>query len=370
MSLLFSSINWWVVASVVVICYFASSVKIVSEKEMGLSKIWGLILKSLKSGPHFIPWPMTMIKVTKNAIKVDFGTLDVADVERVNKANASQSWFVMTEPIRINWGDIESSSLPKNQRKQYENDPLAKRVITDPHLYYILRVFNLQNLVEEAGGLIEAIDRIRDTCTTALQEFAGKTFLAKAITEVEQLSNDIRERVEDLVGDEQGQKRAKEKGITLRSWGVDVMEVRIKAFGTSHAVNTAVSERSALVAKAAGEAISTELKAGAEEIRLTKEGKGLAAAITAKGAADASAITIKGAADASAITAKGTAEASAISARAKAVTEPGGELILKTDTLKEGLAHGKTVVLPLDQSLLTTVTSIKTVLDAVGKKED
>ena len=312
---------------------------------MAVRIFWGKILKPLKSGPHFVPWPQRITRVTKNAIKVDFGTLDhPSDLERASQADASQSWFVMKEPVRINWGDIESSGLSAEDCKQYENDPLSKRLTTDPHLYFIFRVFNLTNLIEEAGGLNEAMDRIKDTCITALSEEAGQTFVAKAIKEVGTLSDKIREEVEWLVGDPDAKRGDQEPN---RSWGVDVLEIRIKDLGTSHAVNTAVSTRSAKVAEAAGEATAAILKAEGEKTKLTKEGEGRAAATTVEG----------------------TAVASAIKARAKAVSQPGGELIAKLDALETGLEHGRTVILPADLSILTAATSVKAVLDAVGKKE-
>jgi regulator of protease activity HflC (stomatin/prohibitin superfamily) len=337
---LFSNINWWVVTIVAIICYVASCVKIVSEKERAILIFWGKILKPLESGPHIVPWPMRVTKVTKNQIKVDFGTLDASDVARANQANASMSWFVMEEPIRINWGDIESSGLSAEDRVQYKNDPLAQRLTTDPHMYFIFRVFNLTSLIEEAGGLNEAMDRIKDTCVTALSAEAGQTFVAKAIKEISSISDKIRTKVEILVGAPNLNPPSPN-----RSWGVDVVEVRIKDLGTPRRTNEAVADRSATIARADGEATGTVLKAAGEKTRLTQEGEGRAAATTIEG----------------------TATASAIKARAEAVSQPGGELIAKLDTLKAGLEYGKTVILPADLSILTAATSVKAVLDAVGK---
>jgi regulator of protease activity HflC (stomatin/prohibitin superfamily) len=340
-------INWWIVVLFIAICYIATILKIVSEKEMGIRILWGYIFpKPLKSGLHLIPWPMRITKVTKNAIKVDFGTLDVADTERANQANASQSWFIMQEPIRINWGDIQSSdNLSAEDRKQYENDPLAKRLTTDPHIYFIFKVLDLKNLVEVAGGLNEAMDRIKDTCITSLQEEAGKTFVAKAIKEIDSLSNKILKEVEWLVGDPDATERP---GKTRNdSWGVDIKEVRVKDLGTSHAINIAISSRSAKVAEAAGDATATVLTADGDAYATKK---------------NASANKFKSREE-------GKGVASAIQARAKAASEPGGDLVIKCDTLKEGLAHGKATILPLDLSILSAATSIKVAVDAVGKKE-
>lgn len=342
----FSNINWWTVALVAVFCYIASTIKIVSEKEVGVWIFWGHILRVLKSGPHFVPWPTRFTKFSKNQIKVDFGTLDTADVERANQANASQSWFIFQEPIRINWGDIESSGLTDDERKQYEGDPFAKRLTTDPHMYFIFKIFNPIKLIEEAGGLNEAMDRIKDTCVTALSKVAGQTFVAKAIKEIDGISDKIRKDVEWLVGDPNAEERNGKKPDLEHSWGVDVLEVRIKDLGTPRRTNEAVADRSATVARAAGEATATELKAEAEKTKRTKEGEGAAAAIKAEG----------------------TATANAIKVRAKAVSTPGGELVIRYDTLGQAIKDGNVTILPMDQSILTGVASVKAVLDAVEKK--
>jgi len=362
----FININWWIVSLVAVLCYIAANVKIISEKEKGLRIRLGYIIpEELESGPYLTLWPFIKLsKAPKTRIKVDFGTLDEQDVERADKANASETWFVMREPIRINWGDIASSGLNEDEQKQYENDPLAKRLTSDPHLYFIFKIFNLQTLIEVAGGLEEAMDRIKDTCITALQEAAGKTFVAKAIKEIDRLSVEIFEEVQWLVGDP----TAKPKNGTKpnESWGVDVLEVRIKDIGTPHRANVAVAERSATVAKAAGESTATILKAKAKRIELTEEGTGRAAAKTVEAEAEKIERTKKGEGEAAAIKAIGDAKAGAISANAKAVSEEGGDLVAKLDALKAGLEHGKTVILPTDMSILTSVLSVKAALDAVA----
>ena len=360
---LFSSIHWWgwlIIATTIVICYVVSSIKTISEHEQGYVIFLGKIKRPLESGPHLVFWPSRIRRAPKNAIKVDFGTLDQSgDLERANKSETSDTWYVMKEPIRINWGDITSSTstdLTEIERKKYENDPMAKRLTTDPHLYFIFKVIDLKSLIEEAEDLGPAMERIKDTCITVLQEEAGKTFLAKAIKEVGLLSEKIRKEVEWLVGDPGAPKR---RGKRNPSWGVDILEVRIKDLGTSHAVNKAISARSAKVAEAAGDATATVLKSASEKIKLTQEGEGRAAAIKAEGIGKASAIE-----------AEGAATASAIAARAEAVSKPGGELIARLDALQTGLKHGKTVILPADLSLLTTATSVKAVLDTIGKEKE
>lgn len=346
------NINWGVIALVVILCHLVANLRTVSEREQAISVLFGKILEPMESGLHFVPWPMRMVKATKNSIKVDFGTLNVEDEGRAAKANESQSWFVMPEPIRMNWGDIKSSEgLSPEERKRFENDPLAQRLTTDPHMYFIFRISNLSSLVSEAGGLDEAMDRIKDTCVTALQEQAGKTFVAKAIRDIDPLSDRIRERVEDLVGDPQGQERLKKLGKTTRSWGVDVYEVRIKDLGTPHRTNTAVADRASAIAVADGEATGVRLKAAGEEERLKRTADGKSYEIKTLAGAEKKRLEKEGA-----------GRAAAFKARSEAVGTDQGPLLARLDALTTGLQYGKTVILPADASLLTAALSIKEAL--------
>jgi hypothetical protein len=285
---------------------------------------------------------------------VDFGTLDVKDAERAAKANESQSWFIMPEPIRINWGDIKSSNPTDEEKEQYKNDPLAQRLTTDPHMYFIFRIWSLDNLISEAGGLEEAIDRIKDTCVTALSEESGKTFVAKAIKQIAPLSDNIKERVEDLVGDPQGIPRVVARGKTPnRSWGVDILEVRIKDLGTPHRTNEAVADRAKTIALADGEATAVVLKAASEKNRLKEVADGKAYEINTLADADKNRLTKEG-----------EGRAAAFKARSEAVGANKGDLLVKLDALTAGLQFGKATILPMDTSLLTAALSVKATLDA------
>src|SRR3989344_1644467 len=102
-------VKWGLVAFVAMLCHLVSSLKVVTEKEIGLSILFGVILDRLESGPHFIPWPMRLTRFTKNQITVHFGTLNPEDKDLVEASQNSDNWFVEAQPIRINWGDISSS---------------------------------------------------------------------------------------------------------------------------------------------------------------------------------------------------------------------------------------------------------------------
>jgi regulator of protease activity HflC (stomatin/prohibitin superfamily) len=343
-------IQWWALIIVLAFCHLVlCSLKTIGEQERAVLIFYGLILKEWKSGPHFALWPFYRVRrATKNSIQVDFGTIDeknTGSIDRVNRSEKSDSWFVMKEPVRINWGDMKSLGLPKDQQEAYANDPYANTLTTDPHIFFRIKISNLKYLIERVGGVDEAIERIKDTCVSSLTEEAGKTFVAKARKEMNELSAKVKKEVEELAGDPEAIKRATNpEEVQNRSWGIDVEDVRIKDIGAPHAANTALAERAAAIAKADGEATATIRTAAATRKKFEEEGVGKAAAVVSAANAEKTRLEQEG---------KG--RASALIATAKAVTKPGGELIIKTDTLRAVMtaSGGKIIVVPTDLSSLT-----------------
>ena len=121
--------------------------------------------------------------------------------ERADKSEDSESLYVLRQPVRINWAGISTArDVTDEEMKIYSKDPFAQEMITDPHIYFIIQISGFISLIREIGSLEEAIERIRDVCVTALTEYAGQTFLAKARGEISTISELIKKRVEDLGG--------------------------------------------------------------------------------------------------------------------------------------------------------------------------
>lgn len=333
-------INWFAIFTVVCLCHLFTSFKVVNEQEIGTMVLLGWILGQLNSGPWFAPWPIRIRKITKNSVQVDFGTIEQADRDRAQRSADSDSWFVMEEPIRINWGDIKSTpGVTEDDLRKYANDPYAQRLTTDPHLYFRFRVSNFPSLIEKVGDLEEAVERIKDTCVTAMSEMAGKTYVAKAILEIDIISAEIFKKVEALVNDPNSPTYKKED-----SWGIDVEEVRIKDLGTPKRTNEAVADRARDIALADGKATATRLEAAANRDKFTEEAVGKANAV--RSAADA---------EEHRLTRIGVGESSALKAVAEAASTEGGRLVLGAKALETVGKAGNTFVLPAEMGLLTEV---------------
>ena len=364
-------IKFWIPALVFSVLHWLTSFTIINEQEKGCLIFFGEIIRRLESGLHFTPLPFRVRLVTKNSIQVDFGTLDdESRIELANEAESSDTRFVFREPVRINFGDVKTSKLSDEEKKIFANDPEAKTLITDPHLYFRMKVSDLPQLILTCGSVEEAIDRIKDTCITALSEEAGKTFVAIAKTQLKEMNEKLKKRVEALVGDPDALKRA---GIARAiknsgskdyneddlfdvgdSWGIDIEEVNIKDLGTPKRTNEAAADRAKAIALADGEAIAAVRKAEGEKLAAIEKADTTITTATAKGKETV-------------LLAEGQAKAASLLINAS--NNETGRLILKLDALKEGLKHGKAVIVPMDMGAMTGVVGgLKEALDAVSGK--
>jgi len=358
---------YWAPVLTLLVLHAMTSWKTVSESEMAVSILFGNILDDLKSGLHFVPYPMRMTKVSKNDIKVHFGTLEVSSKQNILNSADSISNFVVDGAVRIHFGEWTSApELTDDERLLYRDDPLAQRLTVDPHLYFIFFVYDLKKLITEAGGLKEAIDRIIDSCTTALTDMAGKTIVAKATTMFDVFNQKMLEEVEHMVGDPSAPEfdsRGRKRG---NSWGIDIDEIRVKSPGFPHAVNTALAERAASVSKAMGQARATVIDSEAKKTATINASEGEATATGNNAVAQADA-TIKTAdAQAHKIKVEGDATAGARVALGKATGTKGAQLVARLEALKEGFGKGNTVILDANMGVMTDVLKGAAAIKAVN----
>lgn len=340
--------------------HWIDAAKTVGENELVITDTFGVLSDHLDNGLNFVPFPVKIHRVTKNDIKVNFGTLDKATIDKGKNSN-SPSTHTMEEAIRITFGDartVDPTTVGLGTREEvvqkYGDDLLAKSLTVDPHLYFVFAVHDLRKLKIKAGGVIEAIDRIKSACVSVMSDQAGKTFVMHAQASLRLFNESMYNEVEYITGDKQPSDPAYSKGRpTMSDWGIDVKEVRVESLGIPHKTNTALAERSAEIAKAEGIASATIKQSRADREATENAAHGESLRIRETGNAEADAIKSKGA-----------ATAQAIAKRAKAVQKPGGELILKTDAWAEVAKHGKVVIVPTDSSAMTELFKAQTVTDA------
>lgn len=362
-----TNIKWWIIATTIVVCHFGTSLKVISEKEKAAIMLFGWVLSEADSGLVLCPFPSWLNKFPKPSVRVDAGTIKTDEQRRsVIESADDPVWYVSEEPFRPVWGDIASytGTLTSEQRESFKDDEYAASITTDPRFYIEFRVWGIRNLIAEIGTLKEAIKRMRDTAASVISNAAGKTFLAKARGEIAEMSELMKSEVEYLVGDPQAKERNDllpegEKKPIGKSWGIDILDVRLIDLGIPKRNNEARANRAAKISEADGDARAEIRRSEAAKVKLINEGTGMAAAKTAMNTAEADGILRTG---------KATAEA--LAARAAVAETAGGRLIIQSDAVKAGLEHGKAVFLPSGgiSDLVSAVVTGVAAIDATKPK--
>ena len=228
--------KWWIVAFAVIACHIYLSIVVINERQLGAMFILGRAICDLKSGPHFAFWPLCYVRrETKNIVQLEIGILTDKEREKAISLESSMSVYVLEDPFYLNWGHLDAASYemyPENERDarkksdlaRFRNDPLAKPAITATHLTVRFEIWSLTCLIGKAGSLQEAIELIQKAATAALISYAGKSFVAKAIANMEEVDEWLKTTVEEFVSDPDSKRFKKDPS---RSWGINIRKTQI-----------------------------------------------------------------------------------------------------------------------------------------------
>ena len=154
-------------------------------------------------------------------------------------------------PIRITFAEDKDS-----------DDPLKRRVTEEVVFFARIRIENFFNFWKRIGSLDEARHQLEDMGVAILSAELPKVTLSKAIEDIatysEQLQKDMRN--------------------STRSWGVRIVDARVKQFALAKNLNKAIQERAASVANKQ----TTITNAEATRTATTLQGEGVANAIRAE----------------------------------------------------------------------------------------
>lgn len=346
--------KWWLVAFVISICHIYLSIEDINERELGAMFILGQATGDLVSGPYFAFWPFCYIrKATKNVVQLEIGVLTPEEKKKAAALEDSASVFLLEDPFYLNWGDLQSAEyrdildengvilktaaeLKKEEKARFQSNPLAKPLVTATHLTIRFEIWSLTHLIGKAGSLPEAIELIQKAAIAALISYAGKSFVARAIADMESVDGWLKTTIENFVADP-GSERYREE--PSRSWGVNIRKTQITRIGTAKRISEAQAdqgveiykaqaERFKLTETAIGKANATKLQAEADLIKLTKEGEGTA---------EAARLLL-------------FARRKGVTELAKIAKKPEGQLILQLEALERALAQGKAVIVPMELS--------------------
>ena len=346
-----SEIDLRIVAGAICLAHFVLSATIINERQRGAMFTLGLPICDLESGPYFAFFPLFYIRTaTRNIVQIEIGVLTPEEREKAKTLESSASVFLFEEPLHINWADLKSAHYDSSEQKKaeierFKNNPLAEALVTATHLTVRFEIFSYIAVVRKAGSLPEAIALIQKAATSALITYAGKSFVARAIANMEDVDEWLKKRVEDFVADP-GSDRYKED--PTRSWGVNIRKTQITRMGTAKRLSEAQAdkgkviyaahaERFRLEEVAAGEAEATRIKALSERIKLAQEGAGRA---------DAERLLL-------------FARQEGFAKLAELAGTTVGQFVLQLEVLEKGLSAGKAIVLPMELSRIVNVLSEK-----------
>jgi regulator of protease activity HflC (stomatin/prohibitin superfamily) len=363
----------WRIALVAIAIHVYLSIVSINERQLGAMFFWGKPIKDsrsktgfkdLDSGPYFAFWPFFYIRTaTKNVVQIEIGVLEEGEKEKAKKLEDSVSVYLLEDPLRVNWGNINTANPPANKKEREmfkKGDPYADNMVTDTRVTVRFCIQSLTKLILKAGSLDEGIELIQKVATSTLVSHAGKSFVGRAIRNMDALDNKLKKAVEEFVVDPNSSAYS---SSPEKSWGIDVEKTQVTRLGTSKRVNQAIAdkdkviflaqgEKTRLIEEGIGTAEATKQKAYAEKIRLTEEGVGTANAIKAKAEADRERLVKEGQGNAEAAKLLLFAQQEGTAKLAELAKLPEGQLVLQLQALQKGLEAGNTVILPAELSKL------------------
>lgn len=266
-----------------VLGHFAFSFRISRNDELAFVVLLGKPLYNVGPGPHFVPFGITWLQIfTRNVIQEEIP----APLEKIWDGEAKDRPEDQTNPLRITTGGTDPEETGE--------DSLNNRVTAEPVAILRYRIGNPILFQRAIGDIKRASIQLHDSTVIAITDAYSQRSPKKIIDEMSSINSDLVVTAEKLTGErclhcgERREKAEGDSGVLCSEkregeqkshgfkplWGVDVIEVSIKVNGMPRRVNEALANtiQEGELAK------QTKIRAGAEEVRLTKEGQGQAAA--------------------------------------------------------------------------------------------
>ncbi len=230
------------------LAHFVTGLRVVQADEIGGIFVLGAptiqVSGTLVCAPAFF---FTLETLTANTIEFELPE-DPQHIWRGDDAPPVNSG--MRPPIRITFAEGN------------KDDPLERRVTQEVVFFVRMRIENFFNFWKRIGKLTEARHQLEDMGVAILSADLPKVTLSEAIKEIAFYSGKLQADLR----------------VSTRSWGVRVVDARIKQFALAHKLNQAIQDRAASVANKE----TTITNAEATKQKSTLEGEGTANAVRAE----------------------------------------------------------------------------------------
>lgn len=313
------------------------SIRIVDVDELGLIVFLGKPIKEVNSGPHYAQFPFCrLITETKGTIQQEVP----GEPQDINEEEGKIP-DGMVPPVRITFGAaIEDPEKPGFATNGLPiDDPYNNKQTVKISWVITWKIKSIKKYVESMpNGITDVKRNVLDLIVTTFTPEFAKVTPAEALLRLEEY-NEMLEKKLYLLVDE---------------WGIIITQSRVKSFGFSRALNTAVidvqkaaQEVKAALRRAEGEAKKRERLAETTRIEEKKKGMGIASAKR---------LLLQ-------------AEAVGIERLATAMGTENGKLAQQLLTIKTALENSNYTILSTEGGMLPTIATIQDALNKLGGKK-
>lgn len=248
--------NWGPTLLELVIFLVALSVKEVGAEEISGAFFYGMALKRLNPGPHFVPFGLMQIRKSPKPVQ-EFQC--PGEPDQVFKGDDKEELPPgMVRPIRVVTGAQKNTS----------GGLLDTQMTITVSFYFQYVIENIFDFVSNFAGETSQIEKqLRDIGESTVAEIAAKETPESVIEKLPEINKQLLTEVE---------KR-------FENSGVRIIAVRLISPDVSHEVSKALAS----IPLAKAEAKTAAIKSEGEKTKLTNEGKGVAAARLAMLSAEA-----------------------------------------------------------------------------------
>jgi len=251
--------TWGGLILAVQLMYFLSSFTSVREDEFGGFFFYGLPVMETLPGLKFRPPGFIQLKtVSRRIIQAQFP----GDPEAIFKRSDEQFFSLSANeraglvlPIRA------ATAKPRSTRERGESadeSALDSQMTLEITFYVRWRILHFFSYHIRVGTVAEGLRQLRDSGERIIIQEVAKRTTQRVIEQLSEINAALGNAVREAVAD----------------WGVRIVETSMLSPDVTHAVNAALRD----VAVAKAEATQVKVVARAEQVRLTREGRGRAAA--------------------------------------------------------------------------------------------
>ncbi len=311
-----------------------NSVKNVNLNQQAILLLFGAFVKYVEPGLIYVPWGFCrLLRATTETIEKDVPAdsrfIDHSDVTDQTTGGTGVIRKGYFPPIRVTFAPAKAAETIEVGGERITipaDDPYGKRNTAEVEFSYGFEIYDYARVVKRFGTddpIGKAKNQLDDVGIGVVNDELSRMTTARAMMSQSAVANKIRDT----------------QSTESADWGVQILFVRLKPFGFSHKLNTAVRQAAESFALKQAVVVASE----GERERLTNVGTGTA---------EAERLLLE-------------ARAKGEAALAKVAETPGGKYAMAVREIGQAVTAARAVVVPGD-NLLGAVASAAALVKQVG----